>query len=195
MKEKPYHHGNLRKQLIETGISLINEEGVKSFSLRKVAAQCNVSHTAPYSHFKNVDELIAAMGEHVTEQFMERLRISIMGEEDSREAISLLGQAYIDFFIENPQYFQFLYYHSGIIIDLDNYSSDNYPPFALFRTTAFHMFRSTGLPEASYSHQLIALWSMVHGIASLLTNNGVRYSGNWRDSFSILTVLDKEDDK
>ncbi|MNL70520.1 hypothetical protein D3C87_1955360 [compost metagenome] len=57
------------------------------------------------------------------------------------------------------------------------------------------MFRSTGLPEASYSHQLIALWSMVHGIASLLTNNGVRYSGNWRDSFSILTVLDKEDDK
>ncbi|KWX73588.1 TetR/AcrR family transcriptional regulator [Paenibacillus jilunlii] len=195
MKEKPYHHGNLRKQLIETGISLINEEGVKSFSLRRVAAQCNVSHTAPYSHFKNVDELIAAMGEHVTEQFMEKLRISIQGEEDSSEAISLLGQAYIDFFIENPQYFQFLFYHSGITIDLDNYNSDNYPPFALFRTTAYHMFRSIGLPEASYSHQLIALWSMVHGIASLLTNNGVRYSGNWRDFFSILTVLDKEDDK
>ncbi|WP_025703789.1 TetR/AcrR family transcriptional regulator [Paenibacillus graminis] len=195
MREKPYHHGNLRKQLIETGISLINDEGIKSFSLRRVASQCNVSHTAPYSHFKNVDELIAAMGEHVTEQFMERLRISIMGKEDSSEAISLLGQAYIDFFIENPQYFQFLFYHSGITIDLDNYNSDNYPPFALFRTTAYHMFRSTGLPEASYSHQLLALWSMVHGIASLLTNNGVRYSGNWRDSFSIITVLDKEDDK
>ncbi len=195
MKEKPYHHGNLRKQLIETGISLINDEGIKSFSLRRVAAQCNVSHTAPYSHFKNVDELIAAMGEHVTEQFMEKLRISIMGREDSREAISLLGQAYIDFFIENPQYFQFLFYHSGITIDLDNYSSDNYPPFALFRTTAYHMFRSIGLPEASYPHKLIALWSMVHGIASLLTNNGVRYSGNWRDSFSITTVFQKEDDK
>ncbi len=185
VKEKPYHHGDLRNQLIEAGIQLINKDGIKSFSLRKVAAECSVSHTAPYSHFKNIDELIAAMGEHVTEQFMDTLRTSVQGKEGSHEAISLLGQAYIDFFIEHPQYFQFLYYHSGIIIDLDNYNSDNYPPFALFRTTAYEMFRSIGLPDEEYSHKLIALWSMVHGIASLLTNNGVRYSGNWRDVFAI----------
>lgn len=189
MNDKPYHHGNLRNQLIEAGITLINEDGLKSFSLRKVAAKCNVSHTAPYSHFKNIDELIYAMGEHVTAQFMDTLRTSIHGKEGTQEAISLLGQAYIDFFVDHPQYFQFLFYHSDITIDLDHYNSDNYPPFALFRTTAFQLFESFSLPEEEYAKQLVALWSMVHGMASLLTNNGVRYSGDWRDIFTLKPVF------
>lgn len=179
MKEKPYHHGDLRNKLIEAGIGLINEDGLKGFSLRKVAAKCNVSHAAPYSHFKDIDELIYAMGEHVTERFMDKMRTSIRGQENSLEATSLLGQAYISFFIENPQYFQFLFYHSGLTIDLDNDNANDYPPFALFRTTAYQMFHSIGLPEEAYTEKLIVLWSMVHGIASLLTNQGIRYSGDW----------------
>lgn len=188
MKEKPYHHGNLRNQLIEAGIELINEAGLKGFSLRKVAAKCNVSHTAPYSHFKDIDALIYAMGEHVTEQFMDKLHSSIEGREDSIEAVSLLGQSYIDFFIKNPQYFLFIFYHSGITIDLDKESSNDYPPFALFRTTAYKMFRRLNLPEEEYSNKLVALWSMVHGVASLLTNNGIEYSGDWRRIFNNITI-------
>ncbi|MBU5671092.1 TetR/AcrR family transcriptional regulator [Paenibacillus brevis] len=184
MKEKPYHHGNLRNQLIEAGIELINEDGLKGFSLRKVATKCQVSHAAPYSHFKNIDELISAMGEHVTEQFMAKLLASIKGREDSREAVALLGQAYIAFFTDHPQYFSFLFYHSGLTIDLDHESPDDYPPFALFRKTAYRMFRRMGIPEGNDSQQLIALWSMVHGISSLLTNQGVRYSGDWSEVFT-----------
>jgi AcrR family transcriptional regulator len=184
MKEKSYHHGNLRNQLIETGIELINEEGLSGFSLRKVAAKCDVSHTAPYSHFKDINELISAMGEHVTNQFMDKLHSAIKDKEDSPEAILLLGQAYIDFFTINPQYFQFLFYHSGITINLDSESPADYPPFALFRTTAYQQFRSRGLSEATYSKRLISLWLVVHGIASLLTNNGVSYSGDWQEIFT-----------
>lgn len=189
LKDKPYHHGNLRNQLIEAGIKLINLNGISSFSLRKVAAECEVSHTAPYSHFKNIDELVAAMGEHVTGQFMDTLHASVQGLEGKTEAITLLGQAYIDFFIEHPQYFQFLFYHSGLVIDLDNYESDSYPPFEIFRTTAYAVFRSNGLPETEFTPQLITLWSMVHGITALLTNNGVRYSGKWRDLLELKSIF------
>jgi len=181
--KKPYHHGNLRNQLIETGIEIINQEGLEHFSLRKVAAKCNVSHTAPYSHFKDIDSLISAMCDHVTEQFMNKLHSSIENTEDSFNAVSLLGQAYIDFFIENPQYFQFIFYHSGVNIDLDNVSPNDYPPFALFRTTAYKMFEKMKLPKEKYSEYLITLWSVVHGIASLLTNTGIQYSGDWSAIF------------
>ncbi|RCX20719.1 TetR family transcriptional regulator [Fontibacillus phaseoli] len=186
MKGKPYHHGNLRSQLIEAGIRLINEDGLKGFSLRKVAGKCSVSHAAPYSHFKNIDELVSAMGEHVTEQFMEKLHASVRGREDGEEAVSRLGQAYIEFFIEHPEYFSFLFYHSGLTIDLDKESPDDYPPFALFRKTAYQMFRRMGQPEKNDTRQLIGLWSMVHGIASLFTTNGVRYSGDWVEVFTKL---------
>ncbi|MHC1750117.1 MAG: TetR/AcrR family transcriptional regulator [Cellulosilyticaceae bacterium] len=191
MGKKPYHHGNLRNQLIEAGIELINESGLKGFSLRKVAAKCNVSHTAPYSHFKDVDALICAMGEYVTEQFMDKLYTSIEGKEDSDEAVSLLGQAYINFFIKNPNYFLFIFYNSGITIDLNKESPDDYPPFALFRATTYRMFCRLNVPEKDFSNNLIALWSMVHGIASLLTNNGVEYSGDWLCIFKNI-IMHKE---
>ena len=42
-------------------IKLVNTEGLHSFSLRKVAAACGVSHAAPYSHFQSKEELLDAM--------------------------------------------------------------------------------------------------------------------------------------
>ena len=41
MKEKTYHHENLKKELIEAGIEMMNEEGEDALSLRKIAARCN----------------------------------------------------------------------------------------------------------------------------------------------------------
>lgn len=179
MNDIPYHHGNLRNQLIESGILLISEEGVKGFSLRKVAAKCGVSHAAPYSHFKDIEGLNHAMGEYVTEKFTKKLAASMEGQQNNCIAVTLLGNAYIDFFSENPHYFQFLFYNSNLTIDLDSDENDDYPPFALFKKTAYQMFCDMGLAKDTYLNNLLALWSMVHGIASLLTNKGVHYTGDW----------------
>lgn len=188
MADKPYHHRNLKNELIESGIELINEEGLNGFSLRKVATKCGVSSAAPYSHFRNVNDLIGAMGKHVTESFMEKLRASVSDPEENPDALLFLGNAYIDFFTENPQYFQFLFYHSGIKIDLDRENPDDYPPFVLFRTTAYQLFRRQCLPEKEYKARLAALWSVVHGIASLLSTKGIQYSGSWHEVLKQVTI-------
>lgn len=181
MKDIPYHHGDLRNKLIESGIVLISEDGVNGFSLRKVAAKCGVSHAAPYSHFKDIEELTHAMGAYVTERFMKKLSASIEGQKDNRMAVSSLGAAYVSFFSENPHYFQFLFYHSNLVVDLDCDENNDYPPFGLFKEIAYGAFRDIGLPKESYLNNLLALWSTAHGISSLLTNKGVHYSGNWSD--------------
>lgn len=181
MSDTPYHHGNLKSELIESGIKLISENGMNDFSLRKVAAKCGVSHAAPYSHFKDIQELSHAMGIYVTEKFMEQLSAAIEGINNSHIAVRLLGNAYISFFSENPHYFQFLFYHSNVSINLNNNERDDYPPFALFKKTAYQMFRDKKLPEELYLNNLLALWSMVHGTASLLTNKCIHYSGNWSE--------------
>ena len=66
-QRQSYHHKDLRKALIETGIELVSKEGVSAFSLRKVAAACGVSHAAPYSHFQNKEELLNAMQIFITD--------------------------------------------------------------------------------------------------------------------------------
>ena len=60
MEKKPYHHGELRKALIENGIEFINKYGEEKLSLRKVAEKCGVSNAAPYAHFKDKDDFVNA---------------------------------------------------------------------------------------------------------------------------------------
>ena len=52
---------------------LLDEEGYENFSLRKVAKACNVSHTAPYRHFRNKDDLIIAIALEALHEFNQSL--------------------------------------------------------------------------------------------------------------------------
>ena len=60
---------NMRQLLIEAGIEEINRAGVTDFSVRRVAAACSVSCAAPYKHFKDKREFIAAIIEYVNDQW------------------------------------------------------------------------------------------------------------------------------
>ena len=69
MNGKPYHHGDLRRALIETGIDFIKQKGEEALSLRKIAEICGVSNAAPYAHFKSKDEFIVAIQKYIMDLF------------------------------------------------------------------------------------------------------------------------------
>ena len=129
--KQSYHHKDLRNALIEKGIEIVSKEGIHSFSLRKVAAACGVSHAAPYSHFQNKEELLEAMQLFITDRFSKLLEDTIQKNHNISEILKDMGVTYISFFVENPAYFQFLYSQSNIKIDLSLSISDkeNYKPY------------------------------------------------------------------
>lgn len=180
-----YHHGNLRQALIDAGIKIINDSGEENLSLRKVAAACNVSHAAPYAHFKDKEELIEAIKNNVTEQFMEELESSVNGKASADEAIIAMGKTYITFFSNNPDYFIFLFGKQNITAHLQmnkEYKND-YPPFLLLRRMYLKHLEENGL-EKSFEEQeieMIKIWSIVHGMASIACMKGIRSSVNWKD--------------
>ena len=66
-KNKPYHHGELREALVVAGRKLLEEKGVRGFTLRECARRAAVSHAAPAHHFASIDDLlaeIATLGYH-----------------------------------------------------------------------------------------------------------------------------------
>lgn len=179
-----YHHGDLKTALIETGIRMISENGEDNLSLRKVAAACGVSRTAPYSHFEDKDDMIKAMQDHVTDAFMDKLRpAAAVMTEDPEEALRRLGKAYIRFFVEHPEYYTFLFARPRINVSLDikNPAKSNYPPFALLREVVIKCNESSKerLTDQQLEERLIRKWAGVHGMASIATMKGVKWSRDW----------------
>ena len=180
-----YHHGNLRQALIDAGLKIINESGEDNLSLRKVAAACNVSHAAPYAHFKDKEDLIEAIKNSVTERFMEELETAVNGKANADEAIIAMGKTYVTFFSNNPDYFVFLFGKQNITAHLQmnkEYKND-YPPFLLLRRMYLKHLEENGL-EKNFEEQeieMIKIWSIVHGMASIACMKGIRSSIDWKD--------------
>ena len=191
MTEDKYHHGNLKQALIDAGIRIINKEGEQGLSLRKVAAACGVSHSAPYAHYKDKDELLNAIKSSVTEQFTRYLHEAVDGmeAESAEKAIVAMGKSYVKFFINNPDYYQFLFYNQKITVHLtagEDHEED-YPPYVLLKALFFRYLdeKNMRLGDEEIELELIKIWSTVQGIASIACMENVTTNKPWE------TYLDK----
>ncbi len=184
MTKKPYHHGNLKNELIEAGIELVNEEGIANFSLRKVAKRVGVTPTACYNHFLDKEELLESMNTYINELLEKELNETIKEAEGKNEKYITLamGKAYVKFLAEHARYLNFIY-------DMDNYWIEvreddvvgDYKPFNIFKQVAIENMKKFGLPQSEYRDNLIAMWAMVHGLATLSNIKGLHYDGNWEE--------------
>lgn len=96
---------NMRDILIQAGIDEINTHGVTAFSIRRVAEACKVSCAAPYKHFKDKREFIAAIIDYVNDQWRTRQQevLSACGG-GLREQIVEICVNYVRFLMEKPFY-------------------------------------------------------------------------------------------
>src|ERR1700740_1806223 len=93
---KPYHHGDLRRALVDAARRILEAEGPTALSLRAVAREAGVSPAAPYHHFKDKAELldaVAAQGWEILDQMMAEAR----DKADRRDKLLALGIAYVCF--------------------------------------------------------------------------------------------------
>ena len=180
-----YHHGNLRQALIDAGIKIINENGEEALSLRKAAAACNVSHAAPYAHFKDKDELLEAIKKSVTDKFTDDLEAAVKDAGSADEALIAMGRAYISFFSRNPDYYMFLFGKQNISahLQMNKENKDDYPPFLLLRKYYKKHLKENNIKISSEEQEieLIKTWAIVHGMASIACMKDVKTSFNWDD--------------
>lgn len=187
-----YHHGDLRNALIEEGIKMINSGGEGSLSMRKLAEKCGVSMAAPYAHFKSKDDLINAMKNHVTDNFTEHLEKSVSKIRDGgiEKKIIALGNAYVLFFMEHPEYFTFLFSRGYIHVNLDFSKSDenNFKPFLILKDLCTQYFAEKKPKLSDYEKELeiIRIWASVQGLTSIIFMNNVKWSRSWKKEISNL---------
>src|SRR6187399_3593481 len=100
--ERPYHHGDLRRAIVRTALEILSETQSVEFSLRELARRAGVSHNAPYKHFTDKRELLAAVSTAGFETLTNRMTTEIAGLDNAREQLLAMVRAYIAHGVENP---------------------------------------------------------------------------------------------
>ncbi|MCR5685808.1 MAG: TetR/AcrR family transcriptional regulator, partial [Lachnospiraceae bacterium] len=144
---------------------------------------CDVSHAAPYAHFKDKDELIEAIKKSVTEQLMGELEDAVRFASNSELAIVRMGKRYVSFFRSNPDYFKFLFGRQNIIahLKIDEKTDNDYPPFVLLKNTYLKYLKECGKKKNRKEQEveLLKIWASAHGLAAIACMSGVIPSFDW----------------
>lgn len=102
-----YHHGDLRRTLLDEAALLLREEGEKGLSMRALAARVGVSRTAPYHHFKDKQDLLCAIAEEGFRRFVGVLTLD--GSELSEQRLQRFVHDYLKFALENAEYYDLMF--------------------------------------------------------------------------------------
>jgi AcrR family transcriptional regulator len=169
MEKDNYHHGDLKNALINAGIEILSQEGLQGLSLRSAAQRAGVSHSAPYSHFKDKQALIAAISTKGLDLLYKKLsQIAVQYQENPLEQLHEVAWGYTEFALENTGLFR-LIFSSAIEHEHD------YPDFVTISHRTFNWIvtvvennQRAGVLKPGQA-RLIALtiWSMVHGFIFL----------------------------
>ncbi|MFN2398889.1 MAG: TetR/AcrR family transcriptional regulator [Gemmatimonadaceae bacterium] len=166
----PYHHGDLRRALLESAADLLAEPGTQSLSLREVARRSGVSHAAPYRHF--ADKIALEAG--VAESGFSSLRAALVAASDSESggdlaSLEAVAVAYVGFAARNRPSFRAMF---GTAFS----ERSKHPPlreasdamFAVFLEVVSRCQMSGAMRPGSTRVHALALWSILHGLAVLI---------------------------
>lgn len=176
--DHPYHHGNLRRALLDEALKAIRDEGVDAITLREVARRVGVTHAAPYHHFPDKASLIAALGQEGLAMLDDAMDLAEQqAGADPAARLEAIGEAYVLFAASHPDYFAVMFRPEPCL-------TDGEPPRGPAEGGAWrHLVdaivacQQAGLAPAGDPLPLaINAWSLVHGLASLWVFGTLNYA-------------------
>jgi AcrR family transcriptional regulator len=104
-----YHHGDLRRALIDAALSLISDGSVADLSLREVARRAGVTYAAPYHHFADKSALLAAVACQGFEQLIAELERAASRKTTLESELLAMAEAYVAFAMTHPAHYHVMF--------------------------------------------------------------------------------------
>jgi AcrR family transcriptional regulator len=162
-----YHHGNLKRALLEEALRAIAEEGPAAISLRELARRVGVSHAAPAHHFKDKPGLLTAVAAEGFRLLAEDLR----GTYERTGSFLEVGVAYVRFATRRRPYFE-------VMFRPDLYRRDDPELVEAGGQASAMLYEPVGELTGEKADEEVlkagvAAWSLVHGLATLFVNGNL----------------------
>lgn len=175
---RTYHHGDLKRALIDAGLELLDRGGVEAVSVRAAARVVGVSHAAPQRHFPDLQAFLAAIAAACYAQLAAEMEEATLRPQTPLDRLRAAGLAYVSFAASRPNRFKAL---THPLIE----PRSAHPDLAAASAKAFAVLESA-ISEAQADGALakrdgavvaLAAWSTVHGLAALVVDDQLRDKG------------------
>ena len=170
-----YHHGDLRRALVEEAVRTIDRDGVAALTLRSIGDHLGVSRTALYRHFSDKPALLAAVGR---EGFrLLRLALTEAWEQQGRgrAGFEAMGLAYVRFAVAHPAHYRVMF--GGFIESCAKDDAFVEEAKAAFQVLVDSLIEQQQMGLVRKDDPLLLarmIWSLVHGIAMLAIDGQLR---------------------
>ncbi len=162
---------DLRQQILDASLSLIETQGLAALSMREVARRAGVSHQAPYHYFADRQAILAALAGEGFRRLSAAL--SQVAKESSRKgAIGRLeagGRAYVGFALASPGYFRVMFRPE--LVDLSHHPealAEAQGAFAALQALIGGLVEEEVIEAEEAPALVTTAWSIAHGLSSLL---------------------------
>ena len=180
--KKTYHHGDLRKKLLETALEIISDHGLEKVSMRGLGQRIGVSRMAPYRHFADKSALLCAIAEQGHKNLTTVLKnANRQLKDDPLTRLTKTGIGYVEFAVANPVHYRIMF---------GNEILENKRTPELVKAAESSFTELLYAVKACQEEKLIkpinpyiianTLWSLTHGISMLLIDGQIQSANAFR---------------
>ena len=161
----------LRDRLVQDGVELLEEEGLGDLTLRAIARRAGVSHGAPRRYFPTHNALLAAIAATGVADLAGRPRSRRAKDRQAEDRLVEAALRYLEFAAERPGMFELLFRHDLLAGAGGNLRATSLPLFQTFTDLVAQVH------PADARERAIALWTNIHGLATLRATNALDLLG------------------
>lgn len=165
---KPYHHGDLRRALLDEALRTIQTQGVEHLTLRTVGARLGVSRSALYRHFADKQSLLATVGKEGFRKLRQALADAWEGNGRGRIGFEAMHRAYVQFAVAHPSHYRVMFggfIESGAKDDLFNAEAKG--AFQVLVNALVEQQNAGDIRRDDPVLMARFVWALVHGTALL----------------------------
>ena len=186
---QPYHHGDLRRALLEEAVRTIDADGVDALTLRAVGERLGVSRTALYRHFADKNALLATVAREGFRTFRLELLDAWRRAGQGRTGFEAMGRAYVRFAMSHPSHYRVMFgrFLEKCRADPELIEEASGAFQALVDALVELQERKLARPDDPRQLALF-VWSVVHGVAMLIIDGQLRGPGPDADALTRFAI-------
>jgi AcrR family transcriptional regulator len=189
-KSGAYHHGDLRRVLLETAVRVVEKEGVSALSLQAIAKRAGVSSAAPYHHFQSREQLLAEIaGQGFELLAAEMQRAADESGGDAKAHLQGLGRGYVRFALAYRGHFRVMFrpeLKGQLSGEQARASSES---FAMLQRAIERCQTDGFAPPGDCTPLVLLAWSAVHGASALWIDGPLEHSDMVKDEEDLASMI------